>query len=178
MPKKGKPVDDLEDELEGEEEEETEDGEEETEEEEESEDEEESDEEEEEEADEDEPAAKPEKRGRGRPKGTAKSSNLKKGKLLGIVLVNGLPKRVQIIKVMGRNVRATKVGEKNPEDNNLRIPISDVFEYEEAIFEKMQDRAEKIKRLIDANISDATNRLRPISAPRKMARKGNPLEDW
>jgi len=180
MPKGKKRVDDLEDELENEEEaEEEEEG---TEEETEEDADEETDGEEEAEDGEEDEDEKPAKRKAGRPKGSGagkdtRQDTIKKGKLIGVVLRGGIPKRVQIIKVMGRNVKATKVGEKDV-TKSLRIPISDVFEYEEAIYEKMQLRAEKIQRLIDANISDATNRLRPIAAPRTSVRTGDPMQDW
>lgn len=165
-----KEVDDLEDELE---EKEEEDGEEEGEDTEGEEAEEDEDAGENEPEDEDEDEDKQKKVAKGKVNGKAKT----KGRLIGIVLRDGIPKRVQIVKVMGRNVKATKVGEKD-ESKALRIPISDVFEYDEAVYDKMMIRAEKIIRLKEANVSDATNRLKSIAAPRSMVRRGDPMRDW
>lgn len=195
MPKKAKPVDD---DLDLDEDEDTE--EEETEEEDDSEDDdeddsdddvEEDDDEEEEEEDSDDEEEEDEapvkskkvvKRGRGRPANSPNKTPSVRSKVgkLGIILRNGIPKRVQIVKVMGKNVKVCKPGTKPDTDGSMpgvRIPITEVYMFEDSVFEKMSANAEKMTAISDKNYA-LLKTLQPVVSGSKAAGKRDPLEDF
>lgn len=167
MPKNKKDVEDDLD-LENEEEED---------EEEESEEEDEDDEEEksEEESEEDEGEKVSKKKGKaGRPAGSkGKKSESVEGKQGIILLRTGVPKRVDILKVMGKNVKVRKPGDKAAPV--IRIPITEVRLNDDEAFEKMEGIAEKITQLIDKNMG-TYSKLMTVAA-RKSQQKRNPIED-
>lgn len=166
MPKNKK---DVEDDLDLENEEE-EDEEEESEEEDEDEEEEKS-----EEENEGEEEDKPKKKGKaGRPAGSkGKKSESVEGKQGIILLRTGVPKRVDIIKVMGKNVKVRKPGDKTAPV--IRVPITEVRLNDDEAFEKMEGIAEKITQLIDKNVG-TYSKLMTVAA-RKSQQKRNPIED-
>jgi len=167
------------DEEEAEDEEETEEEDEEEDTEEEAEESEEEDEEEaDEESEDEEEGEKPKKEAgkRGRPKG-GKNKIDRKGPegSLGIVLLRtGVPKQVEILKVMGKNVKVRKPGVKDAPA--FRIPITDVRLHDEETFEKLQEVAEKITTLIDKN-RGLFSKLSNLAARRGTLGKKNPLEE-
>lgn len=196
MPKKAKPVDDDldldEEDTEEEEEEEDDDVEEEDDDEEEdeeddeeAEDDSEDDEDEEDENDEEEEEEKPvkkAKRGRGRPAGVPN----KKGKLanksgkLGLILRNGIPKKVQIVKVMGKNVKICKPGTKPNAEGDIpgvRYPITEVYMFDSDVFDKMTANAEKMTAISDKNYA-LLKTLQPVVSNKPAAGKRDPLEDF
>lgn len=160
MPKNKKDVEDdldLENEEEEDEEEESE----------------EEDEDEEEESEEEDGEEKP-KKGRGRPAGTKnKPVDKAEGKQGIILLRTGVPKRVDILKVMGKNVKVRKPGDKAAPV--IRIPITEVRLNDDEAFEKMEGIAEKITQLIDKNMG-TYSKLMTVAA-RKSQQKRNPIED-
>lgn len=181
MPKKGKA--DPEDDLELEEDEETE---EETEEEEDEEDNEESDEEEddsegEEEEDEDAEEESEDveedgpKKSRGRPKGSKNKPEPEGKKSVGIVLLkSGVPKKVSILKVMGKNVKVTKPGKHDFPP--VRVPITDVRLYSKEAYEALEELSTKIQALRDKQLGIFA-KLGNLTARKGVAKKTNLLEE-
>lgn len=121
------------------------------------------------------------KRGRGRPPGTKN----KKGQLanktgkLGIILRNGIPKRVQIVKVMGKNVKICKPGSKPNADGEIpgvRYPITEVYMFDDEVFEKMGANAERMSTFSDKNYA-LLKTLQPVVS-NKVVGKRDPLEDF
>lgn len=181
MPKKAKPepeddleIEDTEDEEETEEEEdETEDAD--DEEDADEEEEEGDDEETEEESEDEEEEAEPTVKKRGRPPGIKNSPEPTGKKQLGIVLLkNGIAKKVEIIKVMGKNVKVRKPGDKN--FPAVRVPITDCRLYEKAAFEKMEEINGKIGSWRDKN-GGLFQKLGTLAARKGAGPKINPLEE-
>lgn len=112
-------------------------------------------------------------KGRGRPKGSGgvKSTTA----FHGVVLTKrGVPKRVIVTHVMGKNVRV--VSQSNPQMEPVRILINSVRHFEEDIFEQLQERGTKIEGAIDQNFG-LFNQLKPLNAPKRIAANTDPLDD-
>lgn len=130
-------------------------------------------EEETEDSDDDETEEEEKPRRRGRPKG-AKSKNTKE-RSTGIILRQGLPKKVKIVRVMGKNVKVGKYGSSD-DSVTVRIPVSDVYIYDDDVYNKMVANGEKITALRDKNFALLKN-LQPVISAKKVG-KVDPLSDW
>lgn len=114
-----------------------------------------------------------EKRGRGRPKG---SGFKKTSQFHAITLTKrGIPKRIIVTHVMGKNVRA--VSAKNPDMDPVRLLITNVRYFDEDTFAQLESRAEKINNAIDQNFG-LFNQLKPLNAPKRIGIKSiDPADD-
>lgn len=177
MPKPSKPKGVLNqepDDLDEEEVEEDEEEEEEEDAEEESEEEEEDTEEEAEEEDDDTPppAAKVKKVA---PKTTGKKMKKSAGLGFGIVLLEGRPIKVDVIAVRGEIAKVRKPG---TDDTPTKVPTSSVRVYDEADFDKLHNRWDKINSLKDMNLTahQKMSMFKSKGAVVTRKRRGNPLE--
>lgn len=169
MPKKAK-VAEPEDDLEVEEEETEEESEDE---EEESEDEEETEEEDEEESEEAEEDAEEEGEveDEAKPAKAAKSNKV----IPGIVLLkNGIAKKVDVVKVMGKNVKVRKPGDKT--FPAVRVAIEMARVYEKAAFDKMEENNTKINAWRDKNAA-LFQKLGSLAGRKGAVKRENPLEE-
>lgn len=111
---------------------------------------------------------------RGRPKGSGVKS--KTTAFHGIVLTKrGVPKRIIVTHVMGKNVRA--VSASNPDMDPVRLQINNVRHFDEDIYNTLVSRGEKIVGAIDQNFG-LFNQLKPLNAPKRIGVKSSdPADD-
>lgn len=110
---------------------------------------------------------------RGRPKGSGGVKNTTA--FHGIVLTKrGIPKRVIVTHVMGKNVRV--VSASNPDMEPKRILINSVRHFDSDVFDQLQERGNKIDGAIDQNFG-LFNQLKPLNAPKRVAASTDPLDD-
>lgn len=116
------------------------------------------------------------KRGPGRPKGStnAKSNTPTKNFHAIILTKRGEPKHIIVTHAMGKNVRA--ISANNTEMDPVRLPVGNVYHYDEEAFNQMSARYDKIKALMDQNFG-IQKQLKPVNAPKRVARIVDPVEE-
>lgn len=117
------------------------------------------------EEDEEEVPVKP-KRGTAKRKTSAKAEPAKtrgsKGKLpkYGVILADGLPKKVEILSITARNVKVQRPGK--PELGLKRFLLGDVYAFDQEVFDAMVELATKVRDLKD-KILGKTKSLTPLA---------------
>lgn len=102
----------------------------------------------------------------GRPKGSG-NSGAKTTAFHGITLTKrGIPKRIIVTHVMGKNVRA--VSAKNQNMDPITLTISSVRHFDEDTFEQLEARGEKINAAVDQNFG-LFNQLKALNSPKRGA---------